>query len=64
MAKFIEVTHKIYGDKILINTENIIGVVDYGNDGRYLIDYEDRKQTKGFYVAESFDELRQKLLGE
>lgn len=64
MEKFIEVTSKEWGDKRLINTGYIISLVEDEENTAFLVTYRDRKGSKGFSVKESFDELRQKLLGK
>lgn len=63
MANFIEVT-RVNGEKWLLNTDRIIGITDVGDNLPFITFYQDRRKEGGFSVKESFDELRQKLLGE
>ena len=63
MAKFIEVTRD-NGEKWLINTDKIVSLgVDSDNDV-FITIYQDKRHEKGISIKESFDEMRQKLLGE
>lgn len=62
MAKFIEVTRE-NGEKWLLNTDKIVSITDAGDDLPFIALFQGRSRGRGFSIKESFDELRQKLLG-
>lgn len=63
MAKFIEVT-RVNGEKWLINTDKILSITDVGDNLPFITFYQERRKEGGITIKESFDEVRQKLLGE
>lgn len=60
MAKFIEVRQLPSGAKRLVNAEKIIYVAPAGENG-FIATAEKKNRYKGFYVLESYEELKARL---